>query len=350
MKYLSEQDVKVLNTLVYEFPSQLELYAELAVSGVRLPYFSSVMETLPVIALRLVSWLDENPSELVRVARHAAQARPAAPIALRLSTLADRIDRIIVQRQISVPPWAVVHVDGVPIVNRQQLRATLEGQIARDRPKVVLVDGPSGAGRTHSVHLIRHVAERHRRQFVHINLTDMTAEELTIEGLFVRIVEDCSLTCPAPTSVGVPSQSLARRFADRLRKVIHERGTCLWLTLDGLDNDPPPPVVELVAALASLALSGMCSPLKLFLLGAGDELNLQDDYLMSDRERLSPFAHGDIAQCAHGLNMLGASPLLPDALQDRIDNLIAINADPDIRIACRGVSSGLSRLRREIEA
>ncbi|MBF0307252.1 MAG: hypothetical protein HQL41_16560 [Alphaproteobacteria bacterium] len=128
--------------------------------GRRIADFSSPLNAMPRITLEFVNWLGQNPEHLVPILQAAVSKFPNHEEKPRLQQAAQRIAAVLARQQVAGPPWQASLIEGVPMVNRAQLREVLKDLHAGETHKVIMVDGPSGSGRSHSWHLINYVARR----------------------------------------------------------------------------------------------------------------------------------------------------------------------------------------------
>jgi hypothetical protein len=294
----------------------------------RVHHFSSKVLPMPVVAVDFIGWLEKNPLQitvlLTGVLEEFAQ-HPSAPV---LQAALQRHWHAQTRGAITRFPWDAVLVRGVPIVNRAQLRAELASLVGGGWRSLILVAGQERSGRTHSWHLIDHVAE------------------------FLFLMEKLHLPAALPTTIGTTVTTIAERYAHAVATAITaaQIRRPVWMVFDSVDRPTTPEVKEFVCALAEQCLSGDLRDCKVFLLGADRDLGIDDPHRRAQVESLSIFLPQEITDTATALNALGRKPLSEDDLANRVREMLDLSALHPEPLMWEAVAEKLVDLRIEVEA
>lgn len=315
--------------------------------------FSSPLLPMPTIALQLMDWLDKNTGALpAALERMLAQfpAHPSAPLVQQaLVRTADAQ-----QAAIAAPPWQAALISGMPMVNRSPLRSVLQSLIAGWGPPVLMVDGPSGTGRSHSWFLINHVARATAGVgAVKVDLNAPVLEQQTLAVVADQLAKRLRIgPVAAPSTVGATAETVAVRYADEISTAWNNRAesTRMWIVFDSLDRPVAAEIRRFVCSLVAKRLGQEMLDCTFFLLGAGMDYGVSDPARLVTQESLSVFVDKEIDQVAQALNGLGRAPLPPPTLAQRIADMKALLAQGTPRDICAAVSGKLADLRAEVLA
>lgn len=346
-----EERVALITALKGLDQSGIGLLAFTAV-GVDVSTFGSAHDPVPVLVTKFILWLVNRPDDLRAVLEQIANDYPSLEEIPILDALGARLQRFA-QRAPTDPVEALL-LDTAVMVNRRKLRATLREMLNGITLPVVTVSGPSQSGRTHSWHLIRHVAQQHGIEARRIDLNSWVVEQRTLDRLVDRVVADFGLQgFIRPTSAGVQPETIGLRYATEI-------GDCFgrlppapprWLVFDSIDRPMAPEIASFVRALCELRLNAASfTSCTLFLLGADPQLSLSDGFQMATNEPLAPFLPGEVEEAAKGVNVLGDSPLDDATLADRIQEMHQLLANEPTECCQQKIAQRLAALRLEVHA
>jgi hypothetical protein len=312
-------------------------------------HFSSHAKGMMLVALDATMWLRASPQHVVPLLQAiVGDANYAAlPDVGVFQSVIIRLQNAAAA-QAALPPWDACLAFGVPVVNRSPLRRTLQALIGGADHPLVLVDGASGSGRSHSWHLIKHVASAAVNVLPHkLDLGGYVAEQRTLDAVFDALVKKLQLQVVRPTSVGATPETVAGRYAEELSLHWGQlQGKRVWLVFDSVDKNHPPEIKAFVCSLAGLCLDHQLDGATLFLLGAGRGYGVTDTYQLARLEILGPFVEPELRAVALHMNQFGAKQLSMLDLDNRI--LAMVNAMQTDGFAA--VARKLVELRLEVEA
>jgi hypothetical protein len=313
-------------------------------------YFSSNLLAMPLIVLAFSKWLDDNPHKLVTALNALIQKFPAVP---STGLLREACLRSMREASTTTPltPWEAQLVEGVPVVNRIVLRKFLAKINSANGPKVVIVNGPRGTGRTHSFYLIKHVAVHRGIPLVRINLDWIAPQQRNLKGIVSLILSTLKMTTfITPSDTGVTSETLgvryAENFADAFRQlpVGHER----WLIFDSLELHRVPEVNAFICTLVTMRLRQDLADCTFFLLDAGPSYAFSDPHLLIATDPIGIFSTDEIAAYAGRLNALGQTPLEKSELDARTSAITKLLGTlPDHQV-CAEIGKKFAELRDEV--
>lgn len=312
----------------------------------------------PVWAVKVAEWVDtmNNAADARALLIEAEKDRSAIPSAPVLKSAIARL-AIVVQRDlVAGPPYEARLIDGVPVVNRTQLRAHLRELMQGHSVPIVVVQGESGLGRTHSWHLIEHVAKKSGLgDFVKVDMVEQILAQQTAKHVFDLLVRRTDLTVGEAVSAdGVTPTTLGERyaaeFAERLRKAMPQRPRPFWIVLDSVDRSFEEPLKYFVQALATTAAARGLSGCTLFLLGPARDFAPQDDNRLIRRESLTGFLVTEIEDACSKLNELGAAKLSSPDLKKFIAGVRRKVRALTGRALCEAVREELVTLRQKVQA
>lgn len=313
--------------------------------------FSAATHPIPIIAVHFVDWLEKNGQYAAPLMRAAVAQYPDHPSVPVFKQTIERLRRIEALKQMQ-PPWEACLASGVPVVNRNELRSVLRELAAGMPHGVTLVDGPSGSGRTHSWHLIQHVAASVvGLRVVKVDLDANVAEQQTLSNVFRRLNMKLALQANEPSTTGATPETVAGRYAEEVAGAFDRQPALkAWLVFDSLDRPVPPEIRMFVCALVHRKLDHELASATLFLLGAGRSFGISDPFLRLRLETLSSFLDHDVDRAAVAVNAQGTNPLDAVTLAQRITAMKQELMDTDVRKACSAVASRLVQLRVEVGA
>jgi hypothetical protein len=352
MTFLTNDEKAAITTWVTDFPDQLSFEVFVGRTGDRLASFSSRERALPHIAYEFIIWLDRNPEKIGRVLQFAKEETPYHASMHALAQARVRIDSILQRRMVIGNAWDAPHVDGIPVINRGRLRSALSALTTCSRPPVIMVNGDAGTGRSHSFHLIAHVARAIGVRVLRIKMEWFATEEQTIQSVFDALVYRLQFAnVRSPTTVGATPETIAARFARAFQEAAEAQPvlTPTWLVFDSIDRPLPPELKRFFCELAHLRLDGDLRQFIMFLLGAGPDYGIDDAHLQAHFEPLTMFLPSEIEETARALNSVGTRPLEEPVLQQRIHEITALlhHGPPE---NFRLVARRMSELREEVAA
>ena len=349
---LSNDERKALMTLLSQLDQGgLSALTYLAI-GVDASSYGSINDSMPVLVVGFMKWIVARPADLQTVIDHIGQAYPGRPEIPTLEALKLRLERFA--KRAPADPTEALLIDTAVMVNRRKLRATLRELLGGITLPVVTVSGPTQSGRTHSWHLIRHVANEHGVEARRVDLNSWVVEQRTLDRLVDRLVEDFALKgFIRPTSAGVQPETLGLRYATEI-------GDCFgrlapapprWLVFDSIDRPMAPEIAAFVRALCELRLNAASfANCTLFLLGADPQLSLSDGFQMATNEPLGPFLPTEVEDAAKGVNALGDTPLDDATLAERIGEMHEVLATEAAACCQQKIAQRLAALRQEVHA
>ncbi|NQW50807.1 MAG: ATP-binding protein [Rhodospirillales bacterium] len=312
----------------------------------------------PVWSVGVAQWVDarNDAASASAFLIEAERDRSAIPGAPMLRSAIARLAFVVEREELAGPPYEARLIKGVPVVNRTQLRAHLEQLTLGHEVPVVVVQGESGLGRSHSWHLIKHVSTKSGlADFVKVDMVEQILEKQTAKDVFELLTRRTGLTDGKAVSVdGVTAATLGARyaseFAERLRNAMPGRPRPLWIVLDSIDRPIEEPLKHFIHALASTAAEHELSNCTLFLLGPAGDFAPQDYYVQIRRESLTGFLFPEIEDACTRMNELGAQRLDPADLTMFVDELRQKVMPLSGRALCSAVCEGLVTLRQRVQA
>jgi hypothetical protein len=304
-------------------------------TGVRYTEFASIRDNILTISLECLSWLRANSHHAPKLLERAVEKYPAHPSVPVLRQAEDRLRTIRARQDRQGPVNRQVLAGGVPVVNRDHLRGYLAMLIAGQDPLVVVVEGESGLGRSHSWNLIQHVAvSLPRVKPISIDLIGPILSQQSLPRLFDHLARVLGLPPgEMPTHDGVTSTTLSERFlgefVTRLQSMPMPWHTTPWIVFDHLDRNIAVEIKLFVMGLASLRLQRVFGNCVIFLLGPDPTVPLTDPAALAHREPLSAFLDYEITKAVTSLNDIGQNRLDDVQLETRLNAL---------RVSCGGLS------------
>ena len=193
----------------------------------------------------------------------------------RSAALRAEIDNLLGLNQIC-PTQELMIDDSLPFIDKKSLRTTLSNLIARDlnRSRVVVIDGPTPSGKSHSLHLVSHVGrQRGGAKIVWTKLTDIHAS-FDFEPLDLMESIANQLGMDIADSVRKTRAQDARITLKLIDWFVGEFGTYadpfqpVWLLIDDLGSVGCPQwIFDFVAYLVTRCARGQLVGLKTFLIG-----------------------------------------------------------------------------------
>jgi hypothetical protein len=335
--------------------SSLKLFLMLNVQDARLEDISAI-DLSEVVAMRFTEWLEKRADavDILRAASADPRTHPSAP---GLEAAAGRLAALVQRQPNASQSYEARLVDlGIPIVNRAQLRDYLKTLVEGGRLPVVIVQGDSGLGRSHSWHLIKYVATVSGiAEPQKLDMLDQILEQQTMEFVFKALVRklrlpagmDVTVEGVTPTTLG---ERFAREFAQRLSDSATTRQKPFWLVLDSLDRPLDVPIKSFVQELARAATVGELSDCVLFLLGPDTAFSPIDPYAGIRHEALTPFLVNEITDACIEVNQLGLSRLDQAALDIFLSEVKELATSLRGRDLCKAVGERLVILRNRVKA
>ncbi|RAX37832.1 hypothetical protein [Rhizobium tropici] len=275
----------------------------------------------PLVIQRCLTYLQEDHKKCCAIAKELCKRFSQNPSVAAVQQLIARLER-----PIPATLADVILIDIKVIIDRTHLRGTLEDIIVHGFPRPVIgVSGPRKAGRTHSWHLIRHVADENGIQRIKLDLKAWIAEEQTLESLVDRIVEKAQLTdFAAKNCIGVTPEVKGQRYATALAEALAERPPRqrLWLVFDSVDQRVDPAIGPFIKALCEAACDNVFTNCTIFVLGWGPDFELSNAF-KPRIEQLSEFLPFELTAAAEAINKIGNPPLNAAVLQQRVDRIHA---------------------------
>ncbi len=349
---LNRDEKKAINELVSSFDQAgFEVFLVMA-SLAPLSEFSAASNKMPKIVIDFIQWMEAKPIAIIPALEALAQEFPVHPAAAILLLGVDRFKR---EAALMMPasPWEVALVDGIPVVNRVQLRGLLQSIVNQAGPKVVMVNGPTGTGRSHSFYLINHVAACSAIKLVLVDLNYLPAERRNIRDIVNQLITDLGLAgFQQPDTHGATAATIGGRYAEnfaaalKLAAPVHPT----WFVFDHLERHQLAEVRAFVAALVDMRLRQLLGSCIFFLLGAGSEYVFNDQFRRIETEQLGIFSDTEIEAYVHTLNGLGRSPLAPAMLAARARDIKLLLKAVPVHQVCGEVARKISDLRVEVRA
>lgn len=355
MPLTRDEEMALLDLVEDMTPGQFD-HLVFRASGVRTTDFVRNGSTLLEASVDFVGWLRTNLHYAPDILALAVKRFPAHASTPSLSAAEARLRAIQTVQAAMGPPEAAVLAAGMPIVDRVLLRSYLAALIRNEDQPVIVVEGDSGLGRSHSWNLIRHVANALPQVKAYwIDLVGPVMSQQSLPSLFDYLVRVLGLPAgPTPTSAGVTGVTLSERFISefviRVQSMPAPWATTPWLVFDHLDRNIAPEIKLFVMGLASLRLQGAFGGCVIFLLGPDPSVPLADPGYVAVREALSGFLDQEIEDAATRLNAVGRTPLSPADLTAKIGTLKALRVQHSGRELAVAVCAELVDMRRKVGA
>lgn len=317
--------------------------------------FARAQVTMGAVAVDFVGWLQLNMHYAVELYEAAVVHRPADPAVADLKTTLERLRAGEARAAAAGPPYEHCLPGGVPVVNRSPLRALLKGLTqGRDYP-VIMVEGDRGLGRSHSWHLIQHVAVGQEVRPLRVDLLGPTLRSQSVEALFEHLTRVLGLRDGvAPTSEGVTGVTLAQRFSGefvaRIQSLPSPWEKDTWLVFDNLDRDVPPETKLFVMQLAQMRLNRDFVGVTLFLLGPDPTSGVEDPFQLTRRERLTGFQADELRSAVNAVNAVGEVQLDAADLEAEAMAVLDLAQAQQGRELGAAVMARLAQLRDRVQA
>jgi hypothetical protein len=323
---------------------------------VKLTKFVGANANIGTISLECVGWLEANIHHAPALLKRLITAYPEHESAGALRAAANRLSKSRKVEQAQGPPNGRVLAGGVPVVNRGVLRAYLGELMSGNDLSVILVEGESGLGRSHSWNLIRCVGNSLRSvRPIEVDLVGPIISQQNLPKLFDYLVRVLRLPPgQTPTTEGIPcitqSERFLGEFVTRIQSMPSTWAKTPWLVFDHLDRNIAPEIKFFVMGLASLRLQGVFEGCVIFLLGPDPTVVLQDPAALARREPLSAFLDDEIIDAAARLNSVGKAQLNEAELRAKQGALMALRNGRSTREFITLVYNELVAMRQKVGA
>jgi hypothetical protein len=317
--------------------------------------FARPQVTVAVVAVDFVGWLQLNMHYAVELYGAAIVHWPAHPAIADLQATLERLRAGEARAAAAGPSYEHCLPGGVPVVNRLPLRGLLKGLCQGIDYPVILVEGDRGLGRSHSWHLIQHVAMGQGARPLRVDLLGPTLRSQSVEALFDYLTRVLGLQDGVtPTSEGVTGVTLAQRFSGEFVARVQSRpspwGNGIWLVFDNLDRDVPPETKLFIMQLAQMRLNKDFTGATLFLLGPDPTAGMDDPYLLVRRERLTSFQADELRSAVTAVNAVGQAQLNTAELEAEAQAVLDLAGAQQGRELGEAVMARLARLRDRVQA
>jgi hypothetical protein len=301
-------------------------------TGVRTTDFVSAGATMQGASIDFIGWLQTNVHHAPAIVQEAIKRFPYHESTLSLRQAEARLSSLQAAQSALGRPDEAVLAAGVPVVDRLILRRYLAALRNGEDLPVVIVEGDRGLGRSHSWHLIRHVANALPNVVpLRIDLVGPAISEQTLPWVFNYLVRLLNLSAgEKPTTHGVTGGTLSARFISefltRVQSMRKPWRPTPWLVFDHLDRDIIVPEIKLfVMEIASQRLQGIFRGCVIFLLGPDPKFPLEDPAALARREPVLEFLDHEIVAAAERLNTVGHTPLADVELKLKLAALKALS-------------------------
>lgn len=257
--------------------------------------------------------LVEQPAVPHAVALNAAAAKPAAAAVVAAAP----------QPAASASAFALRRIGSLLFMARPKLRELLRQFVENDElsGNTVLITGPGAAGKSHSWHLIRHIANLTTGVSpLRIDLSGRAVGERNLADVYELLRQPLNLDAhPSPFVDGPQDARAAGRLLELLRKVLRTLGAQHWLVVDGLDDPATPDdTVVFFYRLGIAVINGDTEKLSVFLLGqlrsTGYEIELES---LAYHDPLLPLGRAEFLACLKA-EIQARNAVLQDADADTI--------------------------------
>lgn len=268
-----------------------------------------------------------------------------------IATIKHRLQTQIDQG--TADPINEIWIGAEPMVNRTELRALLRDIAAGHHHGVIYVAGPEMSGRSHSWHLIRHVA---RQAGIATSLIDFTheTEARTIGHIYTELKRAYAIDAiDDPIPEGATPGDVATKFAARLRRRLATAAAVMpspWIVIDFTDEVADPAVPEFIRQFCADRDRNAFDNCVIFVLGPLTHLETMRDLTMMAVEELGPVSELEILAAARVANDRGRQRIEAAALNARVEDIFrGLAAMPeDARFPA--VRRALIELRKEVRA
>lgn len=236
--------------------------------------------------------LVEQPAVPRAVALNAGGAAATAPAAAAAPETAA-----------SAHAFALRRIGSLLFMARPKLRELLRQFVENDElsGNTVLITGPGASGKSHSWHLIRHIANLTAGVSpFRIDLAGRAVGERALADVYELLRQPLNLDAhPSPFVDGPQDARAAGRLLELLRKVLANIAARHWLVVDGLDDPATPDdTVVFFYRLGLAVINGDMDKLSVFLLGqlrsTGYEIELES---LAYRDPLLPLGRAEFLAC-----------------------------------------------------
>jgi len=275
-------------------------------------------------AVELMGWLNTNVHHAPAILKLAVESFPDHESTPSLRLAEARLRSLQAKQDALGPAHKAVLAAGFPVVNREFLRTCLA---APEELAVVMVEGDSGLGRSHSWHLIRHIASALPKvKPILIDLVGPLISQRTLPWIFNYLVRVLPLPAgETPTTEGITGETLSDRFMSefmiRLQSMDTPWPKMPWLVFDHLDRNIAPEIKRFVMGITSQRLAGIFDGFVIFLLGPDPAVPLVDRAALARRESLTDLLDNEIVAAAERLNKIGHTPLAGVELERKLEAL-----------------------------
>lgn len=295
--------------------------------------FTGAGSTIHEAAMDLVGWLEHEKHRVPALYVAIVQMTPSHARIAEFTVTRDRLVEAEARAAALGPRHAACCPGGVPVINRSPLRNCLQrlsgNLLAHD---VVVVEGQSGLGRSHSWFLIQYVGSgRSDVKVVKVDLAGFGLKKQPLPDLFRYLTRVLNVQAgDDPTTDGVTGGTLAERYIEELCTRIQALPNTthrpwqqhLWLVFDSIDGDRTPlEIKHFVMQLARERLNRTFEGCTIFLLGPDPVVALDDRAGQAVREVVTPFLEYEVETTASAINGLGAAPLNAPQLKIEIDRM-----------------------------
>ena len=229
---------------------------------------------------------------------------------------------------------------GQPFVNRAVLRQSLRQMASGDGPRILIIHGPPGSGKTASGMVAHHVATLLGQPIVAVSAVRLSTAQLQPERIIRDVARQFGLdvrSIPTSESGDASRQYTLYQLIDWLVRQVNAIGSVCWLIFDDLDTGfLPEETEELIVELAR-AIHRELSPLRLILLGyLGD---LPDEIESSVfREHIAPMSQRDVSDYIRHVVRTRGLNVSNEAI-DEVVSLVLRERSPDQRLDRRDLSA-----------
>lgn len=284
-------------------------------------------------------------ADLRRQQKEALVEQPAVPRAVALNAAARPAAAAAVappESAAGANAFALRRIGSLLFMARPKLRELLKQFVENDElsGNTVLVTGPAAAGKSHSWHLIRHVANLTTGVSpLRIDLAGRAVGERNLADIYELLRQPLNLDAhPSPFVDGPQDARATGRLLELLGKVLKTLAPRHWLVVDGLD-DPATPDDSVVFfyRLGLAVINGDVDRLSVFLLGqlrsTGYETELES---LAYSDPLLPLGRAEFLAC------------LKAELQAR--NAVIQDADADTIVTAALAGVGNPPTRQQMQA
>jgi hypothetical protein len=312
--------------------------------------FSSLNNPSPVIAVQFVTWLEANAARLSEAFSALIKFFPNSPCYQVFVAGLGRLAHW--GGSGAIHPWDERLVRGVPMVNRSALRHHLKGLASGNSlSPVMMINGPSGTGRSHSWYLIRYVADQIKVRAASLDIESLAVHKRTLEGFFEAFTRKAGLSnVSMPSSAAQAAESVGSLFAEKFCEEWEcQRKDPVWVVVDGLDRSVAPEIRSFLCHLSAMILRMEADKIVLFLLGADGEFGINDRARRPKVEIIGSFEVDEVGVAAASVNSWGTNSLDSTTLGLRVSVMVECLAESDNpRTACEAVHRLLVDLREEV--